>query len=81
MSDKLKNAWEAVLALTAEERAELAGRLLDELDNNETDPDQAAIDAAWGREADRRYQAYKRGEERSVPIEDVRKKIQQWMQP
>lgn len=81
MSDKMKNVWEAALTLTPDERAELAGRLLDTLDETDPNIDQAAIDAAWGAEADRRYQAYKRGEIGSVPVEELREMLKRRMNP
>ena len=72
MSDKLKNVLEAAMVLDRAERAELAGRLLGTLDEQGEESDQATIDVAWAEEADRRYQAYKRGEMKSVPIEEIR---------
>jgi putative addiction module component (TIGR02574 family) len=71
MSDKKKEVLEAALALTADERAEIAEQLLESLEERDASLDQVAIDASWAAEADRRYQAYKRGEMNSVPIEDV----------
>jgi putative addiction module component (TIGR02574 family) len=69
MIENVKNIYEAALALTTNERAELAELLLESLDEDEANVDQAAIDASWGAEADRRYQAYKRGEIKSVPLD------------
>lgn len=70
MSDKLKNVMEVALTLSREERGEAIALLLDSLESN-GDVDQASIDAATVAESDRRYQAYKRGEMKSVPVEEI----------
>jgi putative addiction module component (TIGR02574 family) len=56
-----------VLALTPEERAEFADRVLASLDSAE----RARIDNEWAAEADRRVEAYERGELPTVAAEDV----------
>jgi putative addiction module component (TIGR02574 family) len=81
MSDKLKTVWEAAVVLDREERAELAGRLLGTLDDQSEDSDEETIDLAWAEEADRRFQAYKRGEMKTVPVEEIRKMLQPETKP
>lgn len=53
-----------LLKLPRSVRARLAERLLASLDESE-------IDEAWAEEADRRYRAYRNGEESALPLEDV----------
>jgi putative addiction module component (TIGR02574 family) len=57
----------AALSLPAPDRAALAERLLDSLDDQE----QKEVDAAWAEEAERRLQAYDRGELKAIPEEEV----------
>ncbi|MNF99599.1 putative addiction module component [compost metagenome] len=52
--------------LSASERLELVEDLLDSLDT----PD-AALDAQWGREAEDRLAAYRRGELKALPLAEV----------
>jgi putative addiction module component (TIGR02574 family) len=55
------------MALPAEERAKLAGQLLDSLDS----PEQEAIDAAWAAEIERRIGELESGRATTRPTEDV----------
>jgi putative addiction module component (TIGR02574 family) len=55
------------MALPATEREQLAGNLLQSLDGEPL----TEIDAAWVEEADRRYQAWKRGEAEGIPGTEV----------
>ena len=73
MSDKTQAVLASLLTLPVDERAEIAEKLLASLDGipDPSPAEQAEIDAAWGAEADRRYQAYKRGEIDSIPGEQV----------
>jgi hypothetical protein len=80
MSDKVKIALEAVMILSDEERAEFS-EILETFEAGTGQSNQAAIDAAWGEEADRRYQTYKRGEIKSVPVEEVRAMLKRRMSP
>lgn len=58
------------LSLPENDRLRLAAHLLDSVEEHPpADPDQ--VKAAWVAEADRRYKAYLRGEERAIPAEDV----------
>ena len=61
------------LALTAEERAELAGSLLESLDGAPDDPE--AVEAAWNKEIARRIADLDSGKARTVPWEEVRHRI------
>jgi putative addiction module component (TIGR02574 family) len=62
---------EAALKLSSEERARLAEELLSSLDA----PDQAAIDAAWAEEAERRIDALDAGKP-TIPAEDVFRELE-----
>lgn len=57
---------EEAKSLPPTEQVELVEALLNELDK----PD-AAVDAAWTQEAQDRLAAYRRGEIRAIPLEDV----------
>ncbi|MGO8792260.1 MAG: addiction module protein [Terriglobia bacterium] len=61
------------LALTSEERAELAGSLLESLDGADDDPE--AVEAAWSEEIARRIKDLDSGKAQTVPWEDVRHRI------
>ncbi|TLS67626.1 hypothetical protein FEF65_06855 [Mariprofundus erugo] len=60
------NLLKDALALEATSRAELVDELLASLDQ----PDKA-IDARWAEEAERRLDAYERGEMESVSVHEV----------
>lgn len=61
------------LALETQERAELVERLLATFQS----PPDPHIDELWAREAEDRLEAYDRGELKSVPAEEVLRKIRQ----
>jgi putative addiction module component (TIGR02574 family) len=61
------------LALSAEERAELAGSLLESLDGAPDDPE--AVEAAWNEEIARRIADLDSGKARTIPWEEVRHRI------
>jgi putative addiction module component (TIGR02574 family) len=67
MSDLIEELAQRGLALSPEDRARLAERLLDSLQ----DPALATIEAAWDEEIERRVAAYERGEVRTFEAEDV----------
>ena len=67
MSDILKELERQARTLTAEERAILAGLLLESL----RDTPLAEIEAAWDREIKERAAAYDRGELKTFSAEDV----------
>lgn len=58
---------QVALALPSKERAALADRLLQSLDED----DQSEIDRLWAREAEDRLAAYDRGEIQAIPGEEV----------
>ena len=58
------------LALSAEERAELAGSLLESLDGAHDDPE--AVEAAWNEEIARRIADLDSGKAKTIPWEDAR---------
>ena len=68
-TDLLKRALE----LTPEERAELAGSLLESLDDVQDDPE--AVEAAWNQEIARRIADLDSGKAKTVPWEEVRQRI------
>jgi len=61
------------LTLSAEERAELAGSLLESLDGADDDPE--AVEAAWNEEIGRRIKDLDSGKAKTVPWEEVRHRI------
>jgi putative addiction module component (TIGR02574 family) len=67
MQSDLDTVTAAALSLPAPDRAALAERLLDSLDDRE----QKEVDAAWAEEAERRLQAFDRGELKAIPEEEV----------
>ena len=62
--DALNRLELSLLDLPFEVRARLAVVLAESLD-------EAAIEEAWEKEAERRYQAYLSGEMKTYPVEDV----------
>jgi putative addiction module component (TIGR02574 family) len=61
------------LTLSAEERAELAGSLLESLDGAHDDPE--AVEAAWNEEIARRIADLDSGKAKTIPWEEVRHRI------
>ena len=61
------------LSLTAEERAELAGFLLDSLDGPPEDPE--AVEAAWNEEIARRIEDLDSGKVKPVALDTFRRKL------
>ena len=61
------------LALSEDERAELAGSLLESLDSAPEDP--AAVEASWNEEIARRIEDLDSGKAKTVPWEEVRHRI------
>lgn len=66
MSELAEKLIEQVLGLPADERAEVAERLLSSLE-----PPLSSIDQLWAQEAEDRIDAYERGEIEAIPAEDV----------
>jgi putative addiction module component (TIGR02574 family) len=67
MPTELKDIAAEALGLPLTARAELAGQLLDSLD----DPCEEENDQLWAQEAERRYSEYKAGNIEAVPAEEV----------
>ena len=65
-----------VLALSAEDRAELAAALLDSL-GPEPEADQASVDRSWAAELERRAAALDSGEDPGVSLDDALAKARQ----
>ena len=61
------------LALTPEERAELAGSLLESLDDAHEDPE--AVEAAWSEEIARRIEDLDSGKVKPVSLDTFRRKL------
>lgn len=72
MSENAKTLSARALALPPEERLELVDQILGSLD--EADP---AIDRLWAAEATDRLAAWRRGEIRAIPLDDVLRKYRQ----
>ena len=66
MSELAEKLIQQALGLPANERAEVAERLLSSLE-----PPLSEIDQLWAREVEDRIDAYERGEIRAIPAEDV----------
>jgi putative addiction module component (TIGR02574 family) len=58
------------LSLPRKDRARLVMHLLESIEER-PDADPGQVQHAWLTEANRRYQAYLRGEEQAIPAEDV----------
>jgi putative addiction module component (TIGR02574 family) len=67
MARELKDLVAEALHLPLTARAELASQLLDSLE----EISEEETDALWAKEAERRFAAYKAGEVRSVPADEV----------
>lgn len=63
--------FRAALALSEDARAELAGQLLESLDDSDQDLDHEEIERLWALEAEDRIAAYERGEIEAIPVEEV----------
>jgi putative addiction module component (TIGR02574 family) len=73
MTHDVTELLKRALALTSEERAELAGSLLESLDGADDDPE--AVAAAWSEEIGRRIEDLDSGKAQTVPWEEVRHRI------
>jgi len=71
MTDKSKVVLEEALKLTANERAEVAEQLIASLDEvPDTD-----VEQAWQEEIQRRLQQINRGEVKTIPWEEVQRRL------
>ena len=71
MSRTFTELWREAVELTEEERASLAGLLIESL---EGDPD-PEVEAAWAAEIQRRVAEMESGTAKTVPWEEVRQRL------
>jgi putative addiction module component (TIGR02574 family) len=71
MSRTFTELWREAVELTEEERASLAGLLIESLEG-EPDPD---VEAAWAAEIERRVAEVENGTAKTVPWEEVRRRL------
>lgn len=71
MARKLQELFKEAAELPDRERAELAGMLLESLDD-EQDP---AVELAWAEEVERRVRQIETGEVKTIPWEQVRAEL------
>ena len=78
MTQDVVNVFHAALSLPERDRAELAGKLLESLDDA---VDRDEIDKAWAEEALARLGAYDEGKMKGIPLDDVLRKLKQGSTP
>lgn len=71
MATELTQLFREALELTDNDRATLAGLLIESLESP-ADPD---VEAAWAKEAERRWQEIESGKVQTIPWEDVKAKL------
>jgi putative addiction module component (TIGR02574 family) len=71
MATELRQLFREALELTDNDRATLAGLLIESLET-EIDPD---VEAAWAEEAERRWKEIESGTVKTIPWEEVRAKL------
>ena len=71
MSRTFTELWREAVELTEEERASLAGLLIESLEGD-PDPD---VEAAWAAEIQRRVAEVENGTAKTVPWEEVRRRL------
>jgi putative addiction module component (TIGR02574 family) len=71
MATELRQLFREALELTDNDRATLAGLLIESLET-EIDPD---VEAAWAEEAERRWKEIESGTVKTVPWEEVRARL------
>ena len=75
MTDRAQAVLREALNLPLDQRADVAAELLASLDDGSAPGDPAAVEAAWGREIERRARRVMSGESAGEPWEDVRNRI------
>lgn len=70
MTSQVRTLESQVLALPEQQRAGLVLKLLDSIEHR-SDAEPAAVQAAWIKEANGRYQAYLRGEDEAISAEQA----------
>ena len=73
MTQETAELLKKALTLSLEERAEMAGSLLESLDEPEEDP--VLVEAAWDQEIARRIDDLDSGKVRPVSLEEFRRKL------
>jgi putative addiction module component (TIGR02574 family) len=76
VATSLERLESELMALSAQDRARLAERLLASLDDA-ADEDPGEVERAWMEEVDRRYQRYLTGEESARPAEEVLARVRE----
>jgi len=71
VSKSQDNIERQALKLPRSERAQIALHLLDSLEREESSVSHDAIETAWVQESLRRLEAYRRGEMKAYPAEEV----------
>lgn len=71
MATELRQLFREALELTDNDRATLAGLLIESLET-EIDPD---VEAAWAEEAERRWKEIESGTVKTIPWEEVRARL------
>jgi putative addiction module component (TIGR02574 family) len=71
MSRTFTELWREAAALTEEERASLAGLLIESLEGD-PDPD---VEAAWAAEIEKRVAELDAGTAKTIPWEEVRQRL------
>lgn len=71
MATELRQLFREAMELTDNDRATLAGLLIESLET-EPDPD---VERAWAEEAERRWQEIQSGKVQTIPWEEVRAKL------
>jgi len=77
MSARVDSIFKAVMELSDDERIDLCDRLFFSLSPEQ----QADVDKAWAEEAERRMQAYRRGEVQAIDGEEVLAALKQGKRP
>lgn len=71
MATELRQLFREALELTDNDRATLAGLLIESLES-EPDPD---VEKAWAEEAERRWREIESGQVKTIPWEEVKAKL------
>jgi putative addiction module component (TIGR02574 family) len=71
MATELRQLFREALELTDNDRATLAGLLIESLEGD-TDPD---VERAWAAEAERRWQEIESGKVQTIPWEEIKARL------
>jgi hypothetical protein len=75
MTDRAQAVLREALTLPLEQRADVAAELLASLDDEPATTNPAAVEAAWGREIERRARRVMAAESDGEPWGDVRERV------